>query len=310
VIRNTGTIEGDINLGGGDDIILNAKGTIEGNVNLGDGEDQYVGGSGDFINGVAGGAGSDVYTFLGHMTHVIEEVGGGTADIVQTDVNGSLAANVENLSLIGDDNTTGHGNVLANQIVGNSGDNRLFGAGGADVLVGGGGSDVLNGGGGSDTADYEDSDEAVVVNLGANTATGGSADGDMFVSIENLNGSAFGDNLVGSNDGNTINGLAGTDTLDGGKGNDFLTGGDGKDVFVFTKGGNHDTIEDFHSHHIDATVADTINLHEFHAKIASFAALKGFMTDHGTDVDITIGTDVLTVIVMHKVDFDKTDFIL
>jgi Ca2+-binding RTX toxin-like protein len=301
-------IDGTISLGAGNDLLLNGHGRIEGNVDLGDGDDQYVGGQGDFVNGVTGGLGNDTYFLRGHLTNIVEAVDGGTADAVQIDVSATLAANVENLFLVGGEDISGRGNVLANQIIGNGGDNRLYGGGGADILLGGVGADLLNGGGGSDTVFYEDSDEGVVVNLAKNTASGGSADGDKFVSIENLYGSGLADILIGSVASNVIQGLAGDDKLDGGKGNDFLTGGDGNDTFVFAKGYNHDTIEDFQ---INGASADQINLHALKAQFSNFADIKAHhMTDHGTDVDITFGTGTLTIINVQKADLTIGDFVL
>ncbi len=79
----------------------------------------------------------------------------------------------------------------------------------------------------------------------------GHAAGDVYVGIENLQGSLFNDILGGDNNANTLGGLAGNDAMDGrggndtlggeagndtlvgGAGNDVLVGGAGSDVFVF-----------------------------------------------------------------------------
>ena len=168
------------------------------------------------------------------------------------------------------------GDQSADLLEGGAGNDTLFGGQGNDTLKGGVGNDVLEGGAGadehrgdgrmdpatgepkpdtgSDTAAYTMSDMAVTVDLGAGTATGGHAEGDTFVGIENLRGSANGDMLTGHNmatddaatkdvdesdDGvnmiwgnagaDTIKGMSGADKLYGGKGDDTLYGGDGKD---------------------------------------------------------------------------------
>lgn len=100
---------------------------------------------------------------------------------------------------------------------------------------------------------------AVIVDLSTNTATGGSALGDVISGFENLVGSNAADNLTGTATGNLINGsngsdeifgLAGNDTLLGGSGNDDLFGGDGNDILwgstngdvVGTGGSGFDTL--------------------------------------------------------------------
>jgi len=88
-------------------------------------------------------------------------------------------------------------------ITGNSGNNVLTGLGGADAL---------DGAGGTDTASYAASTAGVSVSLAANTAHGGDAEGDTFISIENLAGSAFDDTLEGDANANVLNGGSGVDT--------------------------------------------------------------------------------------------------
>ncbi|WP_374840227.1 M10 family metallopeptidase C-terminal domain-containing protein [Mycoplana ramosa] len=154
--------------------------------------------------------------------------------------------------------TEGNDNMpLAGQS--NGGNDTFKGLGGNDVLKGGAGADVLDGGKGTDTATYAGS-SAVNVNLATGVATGGHAQGDKFVSIENLTGSSYNDVLTGNGGRNvidggagndTINGGAGNDTIRGGTGQDTLTGGSGADVFTFKTAAeagtnwNRDVITDF-----------------------------------------------------------------
>jgi Ca2+-binding RTX toxin-like protein len=78
------------------------------------------------------------------------------------------------------------------------------------------------------------------------------------LSIERLQGSAYGDDNLAGNGGNnvilgeagadTLNGRGGSDALRGGLGADILTGGAGNDVFEFTAVNQRgDTINDFSS---------------------------------------------------------------
>jgi len=153
----------------------------------------------------------------------------------------------------GDDRIVG--NAAANTLIGNDGDDVLSGLGGNDALYGGGGKDRLDGGmnndrleggdaddvliggseadtlvggAGSDTASYATSAEAVDARLiGGGYA--GDAIGDVWVGIENLTGSAFGDVLFGEAGANTLTGAAGDDYLNGQGGKDLLLGGAGSD---------------------------------------------------------------------------------
>jgi Ca2+-binding RTX toxin-like protein len=135
--------------------------------------------------------------------------------------------------------TSGHetvvGTTRADILRGLAGDDLISGDRGADVLDGGAGADFMNGGDGFDTATYASSAAAVQVNLEFNEATGGEAEGDSLVNIENLIGSSFADVLIGNHDANDLQGGSGDDRLLGGLGNDILTGGLGND---FVDGGS------------------------------------------------------------------------
>ena len=125
-------------------------------------------------------------------------------------------------------------------LIGTSGPENLYGLAGDDSLAGGGGADRLDGGDGFDTAFYASSAAAVFVDLQLGTGSGGDAEGDTLVFVENITGSAFADQLSGDAGDNvllggagddTLIGRAGSDTLDGGTGADSLQGGDGNDLY-------------------------------------------------------------------------------
>jgi Ca2+-binding RTX toxin-like protein len=84
--------------------------------------------------------------------------------------------------------------------------------------VGGAGADLLDGGDGVDTAVYSGSATGVSINLAAGTASGGDAQGDTLISIENLVGSNYDDILIGDAGDNVLTGGAGADIIDGGGG--------------------------------------------------------------------------------------------
>ncbi|WGV26242.1 hypothetical protein [Halotia branconii] len=70
---------------------------------------------------------------------------------VISSINWSLADNLENLNLIGNQDIYATGNSVANRLTGNSGNNTLRGLDGNDYLSGEAGNDLLIGGLGNDT---------------------------------------------------------------------------------------------------------------------------------------------------------------
>jgi len=146
-------------------------------------------------------------------------------DLSQTTQHGGFAQGdtlINDFSVIGspfDDVIRGQ-DIVDPDAINDPGLNSLFGDAGNDILEGRGGADLINGGSGSDTASYESSPAAVTVTVndpatGAFSASGGDADGDRLVSIENLIGSAFDDHLTGSSNDNAFTGGPGSDVLDG-----------------------------------------------------------------------------------------------
>lgn len=103
-------------------------------------------------------------------------------------------------------------------------DDRLYGFEGDDFLSGDSGADLLDGGSGVDTANYLN-EEGVEVDLATGLGHGGEAEGDVLVSIENLDGSYWGgDILRGDTGNNRLLGLGGNDRLSGRDGDDSLEG--------------------------------------------------------------------------------------
>nr|WP_316654903.1 calcium-binding protein [uncultured Gellertiella sp.] len=110
------------------------------------GDDLLDGGEGD--DDMQGGAGNDTYVVDSANDNVDEaNEGGSGTDTVQAYISYSLVNGVhllgvvENLTLIGADNTSATGNAVANRLVGNGGNNRLDGGLGNDKLTGGAGKD-------------------------------------------------------------------------------------------------------------------------------------------------------------------------
>lgn len=141
------------------------------------------------------------------------------------------------MGIDGDDRiVTGSGNDFlaggegSDSLFGGAGDDALDGGEGNDLLAGGTGADRLAGGGGIDAASYAGSATGFLADLVAVGLNTWEAAGDVFVSIENLIGSAFSDNLRGDDGANVLTGGAGDDRLFGRGGDDVLIGGAGADL--------------------------------------------------------------------------------
>lgn len=111
------------------------------------GNDRLDGGRG--ADRMSGGLGNDTYIVDSTSDKTIESTGQGR-DTVRSSVNLTLAANIEDLVLLGSANLNGTGNTLANDLTGKAGHNALSGGGGDDNIDGGAGSDTLSGGSGND----------------------------------------------------------------------------------------------------------------------------------------------------------------
>jgi Ca2+-binding RTX toxin-like protein len=202
-------------------------------------------------NTISGGAGTDIISISGGtdvldggangdfldcrtasaavIINVATGIGGGGAagttfssfeNIIATNFNDILtaAATGSTLGGLGGNDTIngGDGNdVLLGDdflnVIGTTGNDTLSGGAGDDFLQGGALGDVLNGGTGSDTVSYENSDAGVIVNVGTGIASGGHAQGDTLISIENVIGSQFDDLFVASAAVNRFDGRAGGD---------------------------------------------------------------------------------------------------
>jgi Ca2+-binding RTX toxin-like protein len=222
-------LTGAATIGTGNDLNNTLTANQLGNtLNGGAGADTLLGGDGqDSLDGAAGadsmlgGKGDDTYVVDNAGDLIIESFNEGN-DTVRSSISYNLTAQVENLILTGNDNLTGLGNDLANNITGNGGNNNL---------MGGLGADTIDGGGGNNTASYNVSNAGVQVSLVAGAInSGGHAQGDVLTNIHNLLGSAHDDTLIGNDWANRLEGGLGADRLDGGAENDTLVGAEGNDV--------------------------------------------------------------------------------
>lgn len=209
------------------------------------GQDSLYGGGGDDI--LLGGADADL---LDGGTG-IDQVAYGTStiaikvDLLQPSFNtgeatGDTYISIENLAGGGfnddlrgnaEDNVIWGGNGL-DVLYGRDGNDTLYGQAGGDVFVGGAGADLLNGGDGIDRASYWNATTGLVVDLIAPGVNTGDAAGDVFLSIDYLQGGNFDDDLRGTNGPNWIWGGSGNDIIYGRAGDDRLLGQAGNDTLL------------------------------------------------------------------------------
>lgn len=240
--------------GNGNDTLRGGAGndTIYG----GKGNDTLYGDAGN--NVLWGGEGDDTYYVTSAADIVAEDYDQGFDTVISTvsysiDILYSteyviLTDHIEALTLAGSAAIDGWGNFENNILTGNVANNSLYGAlgndslygeggndllygeNGNDILYGGAGEDRLDGGAGTDRADYLDATSGVTVDLVAPSNNTGYAQGDAYISIEDIRGSIYNDDLRGDANANTIIGAAGNDIISGYAGNDTIDAGDGNDA--------------------------------------------------------------------------------
>ncbi len=201
------------------------------------GDDVLDGGDGaDILNG---GYGDDLYIVNDAGDRVIEAAGRGT-DSVRASVSLTLAAEVETLELTGSYNLDGTGNVLANRILGNSGNNVLDGKAGADSLIGGAGQDTYVVDSANDQVIEYASGGTDLVLSAVSWTLGANLEALTLTGTDSLAGTGndLGNTLTGNAGANVLKGLDGDDTLDGGAGADALYGGYGRDVYIVDSTGD------------------------------------------------------------------------
>ena len=121
----------------------------------------------------------------------------------------------------------------SDSITGSAGNDTILGFDGDDTLIGGSGADVLNGGSGNDTASYRTASTGLFAGIEDAQYNSGEAAGDTYISIENLEGSQYGDFLYGDGLANRLSGLGGNDVFAGKAGADTFDGGAGSDTVSY-----------------------------------------------------------------------------
>ena len=249
----------------------------------GDGDDAIQGGGGADI--IDGGAGSDSASYsassMGIEINFNDGISGDAAGDRFISIEHLIGSSFDDVILFGGgviDGGGGHDRLtssLAATLRGGEGNDwlssysgaadRFEGGIGDDVVVGGAGADSIDGGDGRDTITYENQSGPVSVDLSAGSGVGGSAEGDVLISIENVIGSVGNDILIGNDVANVLTGGGGADTLAGGAGADtfrYLAASD-------STAAASDTITDF------VAGIDRIDLTALNPSSVSIARLAG-----------------------------------
>ncbi len=243
----TGSNFDDTLLGGKEDNVLDGR---DGNDYLAGrgGNDSLLGGSGsDIVNGgegadsLDGGDGFDLAAYFDAAEGIVLDLldsknntGEAEGDVF-TDIEayyGTIHADTISGTLAAD---ILYGNFGEDLLIGLAGDDQLDGGLGNDTLRGGSGADRMFGDEGTDTASYADALTGFSINLTTGIHTGDAQD-DVFISIENIVGSKFGDAFIGDENNNSFDGAGGNDYLQGYGGDDTLLGGNGDDIMVGNSG--------------------------------------------------------------------------
>ncbi len=251
------TLTGTAITGAGNELSNVITGNAEANTLSGEGgADTLYGGDGN--DSLDGGAGADtMFGGLGDDTYIVDSVGDvaseasalGGIDLVLSSLTRNLTANIENLTLTGNANIIGYGNVLNNVITGNGGANSLYGFDGNDRLDGGVGADTMFGANGDDTYVVDNVNDITVEGsaLGGIDTVESSIDRNLNANFENLTltgtaqygyGNVLDNLMTGNASSNSLYGFDGNDTLDGGAGADFMFGANGDDTYIVDNAGD------------------------------------------------------------------------
>jgi Ca2+-binding RTX toxin-like protein len=233
--------------------LVNTPVNTQANTLVGNDGNNILDGAGG-ADSMTGGKGSDTYYVDNVGDKTLELLDQGN-DTVFSTVTWTLAADTENLTLIGTGTLNGTGNALDNVLRGNDLANVLTGLAGNDTLIGGGGNDTMNGGDGDDTYHVNSAGDIVTDSSGVDNVVSyitGATAYTLATGVENLsfyngyaltpavmngNGNTLDNRITANLSANAIDGGAGNDTLDfnllgslttadtliGGAGNDSLS---------------------------------------------------------------------------------------
>lgn len=156
----------------------------------------------------------------------------------------------------------------------------------------------------ADTVSYENSNAAININLGSNSASGGYASADVLTDISNIIGSSYADIILGNNKNNILSGGDGNDSLTAGVGQDILIGGNGSDKFIISTDISNAVIKDFEINN------DIIDLRLFN-NLNNFQDIKLASQYSNGDTIINLGNSrTITLSGINYNDLSASNFII
>ena len=183
-------------------------------------------------------------------TRTIE--GGNADDVLRTGTSGTTFE-----GKAGNDKI--YGGQAVDIVFGGDGDDHIFAGAGDDFIYAGNGADVIDGGNGSDTVSFKGDGfllKGVKIDLLIGFGKGVDAEGDTYISIENVYGTIHNDTLTGSDSANSLFGLEGNDTIIAHGGNDKFVGGEGRDLYILYQASGLKIIDNF----ADDEIEDVLSL--------------------------------------------------
>ncbi len=252
------------------------RGTADNDILVGTGlTERFHGGEG--ADHMTGGDGDDTYYVDNAADIVVEKAEEGTDTIITT-VSKTLSANVENLTLSGENAINGTGNSLNNELMGNSANNILNGGAGADFMEGGAGDDSYYVDNAGDEVVEESGEGTDRVIASISYALGDNVEDLQLTGIANVDATGNGgaNKLTGNAGANVLNGLAGDDRLLGGLGADTMWGGSGDDLYEVEN--TADVVAEFSGEGVDtveASVTYTLSANVENLILTGTAATDG-----------------------------------
>ncbi|WP_121630582.1 calcium-binding protein [Tropicibacter alexandrii] len=175
-LTNDGLIVGDVDLWDGSDHVTNS-GSIQGNVNMGAHDDRYIGQGGTVTGSIDMGGGDDLARV--DQDYLVIDGGAGNDTLIVTG-DRVVASGFETIFLNGSADISVDGGATDDKIWGNFGANGIGGGDGADTIRSGNGDDTIEGGAGDDIL-YSGSGNDEIVGGGGKDLMNGGADADIFV---------------------------------------------------------------------------------------------------------------------------------
>ncbi|WP_050466206.1 calcium-binding protein [Herbaspirillum chlorophenolicum] len=153
------------------------------------------------IQNAIGGAGDDI--FVGNSASNAFDGGGGTNTVSYENSTGAVTVNLATgKGTVGD--AAGDTYVRIQNVIGGAGD---------DLIVASADINVIDGGAGNNTVSYQNSTAGVKINLATGKGTGGDAEADTYLNIQNATGGGGNDIFVGNGVVNKFDGGGGINTV-------------------------------------------------------------------------------------------------